>query len=83
MYDDSNNLIDYVFYKKLNTENNSCIHSGDDRYGKNKDGDNEVISINLKKLDTRIKHIWPVINVYSGFSSFKDVSGAYCRILDN
>lgn len=58
------------------------MHSGDDTEGKNPDGDNEVISIDLNKLDTKITSIWPIINVYSGFNSFKDISGVYCKILD-
>jgi len=37
----------------------------------------------MNLLDKKIKYIWPVMNVYSGKSSFKDVKGAYCRILDS
>ena len=83
MYDENYNLIDYVYFSKLQTQNKSCVHSGDDREGKNKEGDNEVISINMDLLDKNIKYIFPVMNVYSGQSSFNKVKGAYCRILDS
>jgi len=73
MFDENYNQVDYVYYGKLNSVDNSCKHSGDDTSGKNKEGDNEVITINVNKLDPKIKSIWPIINVYSGYKSFKDI----------
>jgi len=83
MYDENYNLVDSVSFMRLTSADNSCKHSGDDRHGKNAEGDNEVISIDLNLLNPKVKSIWPILNVYSGFNSFRDVNGAYCRILDS
>ena len=59
----------------------AVIHAGDNLDGEGS-GDDEVITVNLDKLPAEVDSIWPVINLYTKNFTFKDVTGAYCRIID-
>lgn len=67
LFDASNKIIETVYYKKLNSNDFSIIHSGDDREG-DMDGDdgldNEIISVDLKKINNQVHKIVFFINSF-------------------
>ena len=79
---DVGNLIDCVFYNHLKLDDNSIIHSGDNKIGstgtsasssssassapQTSSGDGEMITIDLMKLPSTIKCLVLMVNCYSG-----------------
>jgi tellurium resistance protein TerZ len=62
-------IAETVYYRNLNSENGSVRHSGDDLTGdlEGDDGiDNEVITINLEKIQDYITSIYIYLNSYKG-----------------
>ncbi|CAK0893342.1 unnamed protein product [Prorocentrum cordatum] len=64
-----------------NTSEFGLEHSGDNLDGEG-DGDDEVISADLERMDPRVDQIVFVVNIYSNGVTFDQVSNAYCRIFD-
>jgi hypothetical protein len=52
IFDQENKLLDKVYFNKTKSDDQSIIHSGDDRQGDNEsdENDNEVIAIDLHKI---------------------------------
>ncbi|CAK0893341.1 unnamed protein product [Prorocentrum cordatum] len=65
-----------------NTSEFGLEHSGDDNLDGEGDGDDEVISADLERMDPRVDQIVFVVNIYSNGVTFDQVSNAYCRIFD-
>jgi len=84
VFDQHNKLLDRIFFNKTHSDDNSIIHSGDDRAGdsSNDDDDNEVISVNLKKIRSDAEKIVFFINSYKG-QEFDTIPYSKIRILDN
>ena len=82
MFDAKGNLVDNFYFWKLNSNDLSIIHNGDNLTGKGS-GDDETIQINLDKVHSKVDSIWPVINVYTWNRQIDDLSGAYCRLNSN
>lgn len=64
--------------------NSSIIHSGDNRTGAG-EGDDEVITVDVSKLDPRVKCIVFVVNIYEGKMrgyNFGQVAGAAARLYE-
>lgn len=75
---------DIVFYNNLTHVSGAIVHSGDERTG-SKDGDDEVIAIDLKNVPAHIQKIVGVITIDKAEArrqNFGDISNARCR-LDN
>jgi len=77
----------FVFYNRLSSQDNSIIHSGDDRTGEMSDGgDDETVSINLARLDPQIREIIFAVTIYQyehrDDQHFGQVSNSYIRMLD-
>lgn len=75
---------DMIFYNNTKHDSGSIIHSGDERSGA-KNGDDEIIEIDLAKVPSDIQKIVGVITIYDAKNrnqNFGQVSKAYCR-LDN
>jgi tellurium resistance protein TerD len=73
---------DLVFYGNLAHESNAVIHSGDERTG-GKEGDDEVIRVNLTEIPTEIERIVGVVSIYDWKNrnqNFGQVSGASVRV---
>lgn len=79
MLDELGEIKDAVFYKELISKCGAVQHSGDSRSGK-EDGFDEVITIDLQKLDLSINYLSIVINNFSE-GGFKGVSNASCKVL--
>jgi tellurium resistance protein TerZ len=83
-FDDKNNILEVVYFRNLVSSNNSIKHSGDDLTGDigGDDGlDNEVITVDLPKLDTNVSKIAFVLNSFRGHD-FKTIPFASIRIYE-
>ncbi|MBS1495113.1 MAG: TerD family protein [Bacteroidetes bacterium] len=72
----------FVFYNNLNSEDNSINHMGDNRDGDG-DGDDEVINIDLSKVDEKIVQILFTVTIYESEArghNFGNVNNAFIRI---
>jgi tellurium resistance protein TerZ len=83
-FDDNNNALEVVYFGNLKSKNSSIHHSGDDIVGDTggDDGlDNEVISVDLNKLDPSVSKIAFVLNSFRG-QDFKTIPFASIRIYE-
>ena len=83
-FDDNNRALEVVYFGNLQSKNGSIRHSGDDRTGDTggDDGlDNEVISVDLAKLDPAVTKIAFVLNSFQG-QDFKTIPFASIRIYE-
>lgn len=73
-----------VFYNNATSPCGALVHKGDNRTGEG-DGDDEVITIDLDKLDSKITKIIFTVTIDEAESrkqNFGQVSNAYIRILN-
>ena len=83
-FDDNNNALEVIYFGNLKSKNGSIRHSGDDVVGDTggDDGlDNEVISVDLGKLDPPVSKIAFVLNSFRG-QDFKSIPFASIRIYE-
>lgn len=78
--DETGREIDAVWFRKLQSTDRAIRHSGDDRTGEG-EGDDEVLSVDLAKLDKRVSVLMFTVNSFSG-QSFVRVKSSTCRLLD-
>lgn len=74
----------FIYFGHLATKDGSLIHTGDNLTGKG-DGDDEVISIDLSKVNAAIQKIVLVAVIYDAKSkkqSLKDLDNAFIRIVN-
>lgn len=80
----SGDVLETIYYNRLHSRGKAIMHSGDDLTGDQfgDDGlDNEVISIDLKKIRTEAKTIFFYLNSYSKHD-FADIPFAKIRIYE-
>lgn len=84
VFDDGGNVIDIVYFGKLRSDCRGIVHSGDDLTG-DMDGDdgldNEVITIDLTRLNPRAATVGFVLNSFQGHD-FKTIPFASIRIYE-
>lgn len=84
VYDASKNILDTISFQKLRSTDQSIRHSGDDLTG-DLDGDdgldNEVITVDLTKLNPGAEYIGFFVNSFRG-QDFKDIPFASIRIYE-
>lgn len=83
-FDDNNKGLEVIYFGNLKSKNQSIRHSGDDLTGDmgGDDGiDNEVITVDLSKLDGAVSKIAFVLNSFRG-QDFKSVPFASIRIYE-
>jgi len=77
----------FVFYNNKDSKDRAVHHSGDDRTGGNSDGgDDEVITVDINKLDDRIQELVFIVTIHEAFNrnqNFGQVKNSYIRIVDN
>lgn len=82
LFDGNKNIIGIVFFGNKSAA--GIVHSGDDLVG-DTDGDdgldNEIISIDLSRVDTRVEHIIFVLNSYNKVR-FDDIPFASIRLYE-
>ena len=75
----------FVFYNNLESPDGAVVSSGDDRTGGNSDGDDEIISVDLTRLDPAIEEILFTATIHKAEErkqNFGQVHNAYIRIYD-
>ena len=77
--DETGKSLDTVYYGKQNALGVSL--SGDNTTGDG-DGDDEIIYLELNKINKKVKYVSIYVNVYSSGKTFKDVKGSYVRLYD-
>lgn len=83
-FDDNNNLLEVIYFGNLKSGNGSIKHSGDDLVGDTggDDGlDNEIISVDLSKVDSKVSKIAFVLNSFKG-QDFKIIPFASIRLYE-
>lgn len=80
-YDSNNNIVDVIYFGKLNSSDGSIVHSGDNLTGEG-DGDDEVINVDLSRVPSNINSLVFTINSYSG-QTFNDVVNCFSRLVDS
>jgi len=83
-FDDSNKALEVIYFGNLKSKNGSIRHSGDDVVGDTggDDGlDNEVISVDLSRLDPAVTKVAFVLNSFRG-QDFKTIPFASIRIYE-
>lgn len=84
LFDDSNKALEVIYFGNLKSKNGAIRHSGDDVVGDTggDDGlDNEVISVDLSRLDPAVTKIAFVLNSFRG-QDFKTIPFASIRIYE-
>jgi tellurium resistance protein TerD len=70
-----------VSFANMDEYGGAIHHRGDNKTGGG-DGDDEVIDIRLSAIPAKISHVFCVVNIFSGSSSFADVKNTSVRIFD-
>ncbi|MCU0429309.1 MAG: TerD family protein [Cytophagaceae bacterium] len=84
LFDGKKNAVETVFFNRLRSSDNAIRHSGDDRIGDlgpDDDNDNEVIEVNLTKLNPNIEQIVFYLNSYKQ-QDFGDIPYTKIRIVE-
>jgi len=74
--------VEAVFFGRLESQNRSVQHTGDNLTGEG-DGDDEQILVSLDDVDTKVQQIVFVVNIYTRNRNFQQVAAPYCRVIDN
>ncbi len=80
LFDNSGQMIDSIWFRQLQSKDGSIRHTGDNLTGAG-DGDDEQIIVELTKVPGNIKHLFFVVNSFTG-QTFESVENAFCRVLD-
>lgn len=76
--------IDLIYFGNLRTRNDSIIHTGDNLTGEG-EGDDEVILVDLDRIDPNVDKLLFVVNIYDCVRRGQDfgmIQNAYIRIMD-
>ena len=80
-FDEKNNIHDIIYHKNLKSENGAIIHQGDNKTGEG-EGDDEILSIDFRKLDNNEVTLAVIINSFKG-NSLINVTDGFIRLYDN
>jgi tellurium resistance protein TerZ len=80
VFDADHNTIEAVSFQKLSSDDGAIQHDGDNLTGDG-DGDDEVIHVNLSRLDSRAAHLVFTVNSFRG-QTFNEVDNAVARLVD-
>lgn len=78
---DANGVQEIVYFGQLRSRDGSVIHTGDNRTGAG-DGDDESILVDLPALPAWVKHVYFVVNSYTG-ETFAEIDNAFVRVVDS
>ncbi|MFE7744960.1 TerD family protein [Nocardia sp. NPDC057455] len=73
-------LVDVVYHEQLSSTDGSVRLHGDSITGEGL-GDDEIISVDLSRLSTRVTTVLFLVTSYTG-QSFERIANAYCRVID-
>lgn len=80
VFDASKKDLETVHFRNLKSSNGAILHDGDNLTGDG-DGDDEVIHVDLSRLDPRAAHLVFTVNSFRG-QTFKEVDNAVARLVD-
>ena len=80
-FDGKNNILEIIYHKNLQSKNGSIIHKGDNKTGEG-EGDDEILSIDFRKLDNNVMTIAVIVNSFKGNSLINILDG-FIRLYDN
>ncbi len=80
VFDAGQNVIEAVSFQKLSSDDGAIQHDGDNLTGDG-DGDDEVIHVDLTRLDPRAAHLVFTVNSFRG-QTFNEVDNAVARLVD-
>jgi len=80
LLDTGRNVLEYIYFGNLRSNNGSVEHTGDNLTGEG-EGDDEQIRVDLGKLPSTAATLVFTINSYRGHK-FSDVRNAFCRVVD-
>lgn len=80
-FDAAKQPIDLIFFGKLTSDDGSIHHTGDNLTGDG-DGDDEVVKVDLERLNPAVETLVFFVNSYQG-QTFNEVDNAFCRLLDD
>lgn len=80
LFDSNVNVVDKVWWKKLASECNAVVHSGDSRTG-DEGGDDEAIRVHLAELPLCVHYVLLAVCVFTGTVTFDEVESAYVRMM--
>jgi len=70
-----------IYFGQLQSADGAIVHTGDNLTGDG-DGDDEVIKVDLERLDPNVETLVFFVNSYQG-QTFNEVDNAFCRVLDD
>ncbi|WP_181700145.1 TerD family protein [Nocardia sp. GTS18] len=76
-----NDFVDAAFHEQLTSRDGALRHLGDSVTGDG-DGDNEIITVDLTRVDAAISTIVFLVTCYTG-QTFQQVVNGFCRVADS
>ncbi|WP_306360224.1 TerD family protein [Nocardia sp. CC227C] len=73
-------IVDVVYSEQLTSRDGAVRHHGDSLTGEGR-GDNEVITVDLTRLSTRVTTVVFLVTCYTG-QAFDQIDNAFCRLVD-
>ncbi|MBC6437342.1 MAG: TerD family protein [Rhodobacteraceae bacterium] len=80
LFDGNRAEVDTVYFGQLRSKDGSIKHGGDNLTGDG-DGDDEVIHVDLHRLDSRVQYLVFTVNSFRG-QTFNEVENAFARLVD-
>ena len=80
-FDKQINELEIIYHKNMKSRDGNIIHQGDNRTGLG-EGDDEVISINLRNLDQNVASMAVIVNSFKG-NSMVGLRSAFIRLFDD
>lgn len=80
MFDANKQIVETVWFRQLESQNRSVVHTGDNLTGEG-DGDDEVIEVDLTKVDPTVQSLVFLITSFRG-QTFEKIESAFCRLVN-
>lgn len=80
LFDESRQPLDAVWFRQLQSQDGSIVHTGDNRTGDG-DGDDEQIVVDLTRVPAGVKSLMFVVNSFTG-QNFSQIENAFCRVVN-
>lgn len=80
--DSNGNVFDTIYYGQKMSHDKAIVHQGDNLTGEG-EGDDEVIKIDLTKLNPKTEKLFVAVNIYQCRIKFDQIENAFIRILNN
>lgn len=79
-FDSQNDLLEIIYHKNLVSSDGGIVHYGDNRLGMG-EGDNEIMTVNLRILNQNVSSLAVIVNSFKG-NSMVGVKSGYIRLFD-